>query len=178
MSLRNRLKRQLRNREFRHAYADEQLNLSIGTQIKVIREQQELSQTALAEMVGTKQAGISRAESANYDGWSIALLRRIALAFDLRLKVTFEEFGTLWNEVDEFGRESLQRRKFEHDPEFQPATALAQAAGVAQRLVPIDTIYGWRGAHGAVAEEATGGQRIPPAAITAATATAVEQGRA
>lgn len=122
MSLKNRLKQQLTDREFRHAYADEHLNLSIGTQIKVIREQQGLKQAELAAMIGTKQAGISRIESANYAGWSIAVLRRLAEAFDLRLRVSFEEFGTLWREVDDFKKESLQRRKFEDDPVFNPAS--------------------------------------------------------
>ncbi len=118
MSLRKRLKRQLRDRQFRHAYADEHLNLSISTQIKVIRESQQLSQAALGGMIGTKQAGISRIESANYSGWSIDTLRRLAEAFDLRLTVSFEEFGTLWKEVDNFKRASLERRSFAEDPEF------------------------------------------------------------
>src|ERR1700720_3189110 len=119
MSLRNRLKRQLRNRQFRHAYADEHLNLSISTQLKAIREKQKMSQSALAEKIGTKQTGISRIESANYDRWRIALLRRLAEAFDLRLRVSFEEFGTLWKEVDTFSRESLERHTFGDDPEFK-----------------------------------------------------------
>ncbi len=145
MSLRNRLKRQLRNREFRHAYADEHLNLSISTQIKTIREKQEMSQAALAQKIGTKQAGISRIESANYDGWSVALLRRLAEALDLRLRVSFEEFGTLWEEVDEFSRESLERRKFDEDPEFEESTAIAQATNnPSSNLVPIDLPLWWR----------------------------------
>ena len=136
MSLRNRLKRQLRNRQFRHAYADEHLNLSISTQIKAIRKKQGMSQAALAEKMGAKQAGISRIESANYSGWSIAVLRRLAEAFDLRLSVSFEEFGTLWKEVDDFSRPSLERLKFDEDPEFKEETAhpknmaVAQAAGL------------------------------------------------
>lgn len=143
MSLRNRLKRQLRNREFRHAYADEHLNLSISTQIKTIREKQELSQATLAGKVGTKQAGISRIESANYSGWSIGVLRRLAEAFDLRLSVSFEEFGTLWKEVDNFNRISLGRRKFDDDPEFEAATATAQAMISPRSNVLIDAPNGW-----------------------------------
>jgi SOS response regulatory protein OraA/RecX len=42
VSLRNRLKRQLRNRQFRHAYADEHLNLSISTQIILKSSQKEI----------------------------------------------------------------------------------------------------------------------------------------
>ena len=141
MSLRNRLKHQLKDRQFRHAYADEQLNLSIGTQIKVIREAQKMSQSALADKIGTKQTGISRIESANYSGWSIAILRKLAEAFDLRLRVSFEEFGTLWKEVDDFSRTSLERCKFDDDPEFKepveepvPKKAVVAQTGLLKRL--------------------------------------------
>jgi len=138
VSLRERLKRDLKDKEFRHAYADEHLNLSISTQIKVIREMQNLSQAALAEKVGTQQAGISRVESANYEGWSIGFLRKLAEAFDLRLRVSFEEFGTLWREVDIFGREFLKRRKFQEDPEFKAPDKEAARRNVL-RLLNTDT---------------------------------------
>jgi transcriptional regulator with XRE-family HTH domain len=121
MNLRQRLQISLKDEEYRNAYADEQLNLHIGTQIKVVREQQGMTQSELAQKLGTKQAGISRLESANYDGWTIGILRKLAKAFDLRLCVSFEEFGSLWKEVEEFRRETLQRRKFSADPEFSKA---------------------------------------------------------
>lgn len=129
MSLRKRLKKQLRDRQFRHAYADEHLNLSISTQIKTIREKQRMSQAVLAERIGTQQTGVSRIESVNYSGWSIAVLRRLAEAFDLRLRVSFEEFGTLWKEVDTFSRESLERRGFADDPEFKETTEVQASIG-------------------------------------------------
>jgi len=119
MRLRQRLRIDLTDKDYRHAYADEHLNLSIGTQIKVIREQQGMTQADLADRIGTKQAGVSRLESANYASWSIAALRRLAEAFDLRLRVSFEEFGTLWEEVHYFSRKSLERRRFDDDPEFK-----------------------------------------------------------
>jgi transcriptional regulator with XRE-family HTH domain len=141
VSLRNRLKRQLRDKQFRHAYADEQLNLSIGTQIKAIREKQGMTQAALAEKIGTKQTGVSRIESANYSRWSIAVLRRLAEAFDLRLRVSFEEFGTLWKEVDDFSRESLERREFKEDPEFrESANAAPPIAAVPSNGVLVDAL--------------------------------------
>lgn len=143
MSLRTRLRRQLRNKEFRHAYADEQLNLSISTQIKAVREKQKMSQATLSERIGTKQAGISRIESANYCRWSIAVLRRLAEAFDLRLRVSFEEFGTLWREVDDFSRASLERRTFGDDPEFRESSATSQGSEVSNsNVIPIDTPHG------------------------------------
>jgi transcriptional regulator with XRE-family HTH domain len=153
VSLRNRLKRQLRNRQFRHAYADEQLNLSISTQIKVIREKQKMSQAALGAKIGTKQAGISRIESANYDSWSIATLRSLAEAFDLRLRVSFEEFGTLWKEIDDFNRESLERREFDDDPEFEESSATTQAgASMNSNVIPIDATLYWHATKAAISQ--------------------------
>ncbi len=136
MSLRNRLRKDLIDPEFRHAYADEHLNLSVATQIKVIREQQKLSQKELAEKLNTKQAGVSRLESANYDGWSVRVLRKLAEAFDLRLRISFEEFGTLWHEVDCFSRESLQRRSFNEDSEFKEPVAPTSVFVSREHVIP------------------------------------------
>lgn len=113
---RNRLMKKLGDHEYRHAYADEHLNLTVSTQIKVLREQRKMNQGELAEAIGTKQAGVSRLESVDYSKWSISTLRKIAKAFDVRLKVTFEEFGTLWQEVVSSDRRSLERAKFQDDP--------------------------------------------------------------
>ena len=123
-SLRERLRENLRDREYRHGYADEALDLFLASQIRVLREQRGLSQDALAELIGTKQSGISRLESANYSSWTIKILKRIAEAFDLRLKVSFEPFGTLWQEVLTRNQEHLQRPNFEEDVEFQSAAAI------------------------------------------------------
>ena len=118
MNLRDRLRRNLRDPEYRHGYADEHLNLTLATQIKVLREQRGWSQGELAHKIGTKQTGVSRLESVNYSRWTIATIKKLAKAFDLRLKVSFEGFGALWEDVLRTSRESLQRPSFEDDPEF------------------------------------------------------------
>jgi transcriptional regulator with XRE-family HTH domain len=110
---------QFQDAEFRNAYADAFLNSRIAAQIKIIREQRDLTQAALAEKIGTKQAGISRLENINYSSWRVDTLLRLARAFDVRLRISFEEFGTLLDEVDHFGRASLQRAAFDDDPKFR-----------------------------------------------------------
>ncbi len=160
MSLRERLRNDLSDSEFRHAYADENLNLRIATQIKVLREQQKLSQKELAEKLGTKQAGISRLESADYSGWSVRVLKKLAEAFDLRLRISFEEFGTLWREVDQFSRVELERRPFKDDPEFKgpdvethsknALAAVMQLSGKASLLVEPNVLQQPRTAHDAI----------------------------
>ena len=121
-SLRERLRKRLRDSEYRHSYSDEALNLFLASQIRVLREQRGLSQAELAEIIGTKQAGISRLESADYSGWSKRTLKKLAEAFDLRLRVSFEPFGSLWEEVATRDHKTLQRPSFHEDPEFSQST--------------------------------------------------------
>jgi transcriptional regulator with XRE-family HTH domain len=48
-----------------------------------------MSQKRLAELVGTTPSVISRLESDDYRGHSLAMLRRIAAALDRRVEVRF-----------------------------------------------------------------------------------------
>lgn len=123
MELRKRLCEKLKHPEYRYAYADEALNLFLASQLRVLREQRKLSQAELAKRIGTRQAGVSRLESANYSGWTIKTLKRVARGLDLRLKVSFEPFGTLWREVATRDRKHLERLEFDKDPEFMTQIA-------------------------------------------------------
>ena len=116
--LRQKLRVKLRDPDYRHAYADEALNTFLASQIKVLRKQRKLRQANLAATLGTKQSAVSRLESADYDGWTITTLKKLAEAFDLRLRVSFEPFGTLWQDMSQCTEEHLQRPVFEKDPEF------------------------------------------------------------
>ena len=49
-----------------------------------------LSQKQLADRIGTTQSVISRLEDADYDGHSLAMLRRVAAALGRRVEVRFE----------------------------------------------------------------------------------------
>jgi len=118
-ALADKLKESFQSSEYRHGYADEFLNSSIATQIKVLREQRDWTQQQLAEKTGMQQARISVLENVNYSSHSITTLRRIAEAYDLTLNVSFEEFGKRLTDIDRFSRESLERFSFEEDPVFQ-----------------------------------------------------------
>lgn len=48
-----------------------------------------LSQRALAKLVGTTASVICRLENADYEGHSLAMLNRIALALDKRVEIRF-----------------------------------------------------------------------------------------
>lgn len=119
---------QTNEKEYRHAYADENLNATIATQIKVLREQREWRQEDLAREAEMTQPMISRYENVNYSSWSINTLKKFACAYDVWLDVRFRPFGELVTTTDEFGRKSLQVPKFDDDPFFKEAPAVAASA--------------------------------------------------
>ncbi|HEV3305599.1 MAG TPA: helix-turn-helix transcriptional regulator [Candidatus Sulfotelmatobacter sp.] len=110
------LRVELRDPEFSEGYAESFLNSYVATQIKVIREQRQMKQSDLAREVGTTQTAISRIENVNYSSWNINTLKKLARAFRVRLRVSFETYGTLPDEVGEFTQKSLQRAEREKDP--------------------------------------------------------------
>jgi transcriptional regulator with XRE-family HTH domain len=126
--LRGNLKEEFQDKEYRHAYADESLSTYIATQIKVLREQRELTQRELAERAGMAQPRIAVLEDVNYSSWSITTLRRLAQAFDVRLSVKFENFSSLIPEIETLGRDALERESFADDTWFHKKDAQSMAA--------------------------------------------------
>lgn len=104
----------------RHIYAENFLNTYIATQLKVLREDRQWTQSKLAEEAGMKQERISVLENVNYESWSVKTLKRLAKAFDLRLSIKFESFGSFLTDYDGFNRETLKRPSFDKDPVFHP----------------------------------------------------------
>ena len=108
----------LADEEFRYGYAESYLNSYVAAQIKTLREQRDMTQEDLAERMGSKQAGISRLENVNYSAWKTDTLRRIARALGVRLRISFETFGSLLDEVETFSQDSLQRVEPTADPKL------------------------------------------------------------
>lgn len=107
------------DKETRYGYVDDFLDSFLSMQIRVLRESRNWTQTQLGEKAVMKQTRISLLESMNYSDWSLDVLRRLAKAFDLRLVVKFEDFGSFIQEYfDDFDRESLKRRSFDEDAVF------------------------------------------------------------
>ena len=67
----------------------ERANLDIARKIYELRTKARLSQAQLAKRVGTTQSVISRLEDADYEGHSLAMLRRIASALEKRVEIRF-----------------------------------------------------------------------------------------
>lgn len=116
------LRKEFADEEYRYAYAEDFLNTYVATQIRVLREQRGMKQEELAERIGTKQSGISRLENVNYSSWKTESLRKIARALGVRLRISFETFGSLLDETTKFSRDGLQRETFEKDSAFAEAS--------------------------------------------------------
>jgi transcriptional regulator with XRE-family HTH domain len=115
---REALKREIQDEEYRYAYAEDFLNTWVATQIVALREQRKLSQTEFGKLIGTKQPGVSRLEDVNHSTWKTDTLKRIARALGVRLKISFETFGTLLDEDANFSRRFLMRPEFKNDLAF------------------------------------------------------------
>ena len=113
--LKNKLRERFKDVEYAHSYMETFINAAIATQIKVLREQRGLTQGELAELTSMKQERISVLENVDYGTWNVKTLRRLAEAFDVVLKVSFETFGQAIDEVGSFSREALQRTAREED---------------------------------------------------------------
>ena len=75
--------------ELRRIIAEETLNAQVARLIYEARMRAGLTQQQMAELVGTKQPVIARLEDADYEGHSLSMLQRIAVALGLRLDVRF-----------------------------------------------------------------------------------------
>ena len=71
------------------ALAECRANDEIARMIQALRTKAGLTQAQLARLVGTTASVICRLEDADYEGHSVAMLRRIAAALDRRVEIRF-----------------------------------------------------------------------------------------
>lgn len=117
----DKLRNEFQDEEYRHSYVEECLNTMIASQIKVLREQREMTQSALAKKAEMLQPRLSIMENADYSSWSVSTLKRLARALDLALSVKFESFSDVILDFEEMSRETLSRTSFKDDPVFRSA---------------------------------------------------------
>ena len=65
--------------------------LRLGYQVQVLREDANLTQVQLAEMIGTSQPSIARIESGTYNRVSLTTLLKISEALGMELEVSFRK---------------------------------------------------------------------------------------
>ena len=126
--LRGNLREEFHDKQYRDAYADESLSTYIATQIKVLREQRQLTQKELAKLADMAQPRIAALEDVNYSSWSINTLRRLAQAFDVRLSVKFETFSSLIPEIETLSPDALERASFDDDTWFHKKDSQSASA--------------------------------------------------
>lgn len=74
--------------EMQNLVNEEFEKLEIGQQIYELRKEANLTQEELADMIGTTGSVISRLESADYDGHSLKMLERIAVALGKKVAIS------------------------------------------------------------------------------------------
>ena len=84
------LEEQMRDPSFAARFESAGEAWDVALQIAALREQAGLSQKQLAKLLKTSQQQISRLESPDYEGHSLATLRRIAEVLHARVRVVFE----------------------------------------------------------------------------------------
>ncbi|MCY3682714.1 MAG: helix-turn-helix transcriptional regulator [Gemmatimonadetes bacterium] len=67
----------------------ERIHAEVAAQLYQIRIESGLSQRELAKKVGTSASVICRLENADYEGHSLAMLRRIAAALHKQIRISF-----------------------------------------------------------------------------------------
>ena len=71
------------------ALEEARANDQVARELQALRRRAGLTQKQLAALVGTTPSVISRLEDADYEGHSMAMLRRIAGALDRRVEIRF-----------------------------------------------------------------------------------------
>ena len=88
-TLKDHLAESLKNPAFKKAWEKSEVEYQLSRQIIAARLERKMTQKQLAEKADTTQAVISRIERMAVNT-SIELLKKIASAFDTRLRVSFE----------------------------------------------------------------------------------------
>lgn len=77
------------DRELQQMIAEETVNAEVARLIYEARKTAGLTQAELAKLIGSKQPVIARLEDADYEGHSLTMLQRIAIALNQRIEINF-----------------------------------------------------------------------------------------
>lgn len=84
---RNRLKEDLRDKDFKQAFDEEDVFARLAVEIAKAREEQGLSQRQLAERLHTTQQTVSRLENPRNRSFSLTSLIKLAKVFHKSLEI-------------------------------------------------------------------------------------------
>ena len=83
------LRGELKNKEFKKAFNEEEVYASLAIQTANIRQEKGITQGELAKRLHTTQQTVSRLENIHNKSYSLKTLIRLAQALDKGLKVEF-----------------------------------------------------------------------------------------
>ncbi|OGD19930.1 MAG: hypothetical protein A2Y69_09335 [Candidatus Aminicenantes bacterium RBG_13_59_9] len=129
-SIKLNLSKKLKDKAFRHIFFRGQTQDTIAMSIVYLRKMRGKRQSDLAIETGMKQSAISRIEQAEYSGWSLSTLWRVAEALDARLNVTFEPIEEVIRYYQEKESENYQLEQ----------KALVSKAGALMEDISMDRI--------------------------------------
>jgi len=89
VKFKNYLKEELKNKEFKKAFNEEEVYASLAVQTAKIRQEKGITQEDLAKRLHTTQQTVSRLEDIHNKSYSLKTLIRLARALDKGLKVEF-----------------------------------------------------------------------------------------
>ena len=89
VKFKDHLREQLKNREFKKAFDEEDVYARLAIQIAKLRERQGINQKDLAKRLHTSQQMISRLEHPENGSLSVATLIKLAQAFHKKLDIRF-----------------------------------------------------------------------------------------
>lgn len=120
-TVRDRLREELNDFEYRHEYASEFLDMIVARQIRALRKERGWTQSELAAKLQKKQSFISAIEDEDYGALSLSTLKELARVFDVHLEVRFTSFADLLDDVERSSLEELQVPPFSEDARFASA---------------------------------------------------------
>ena len=82
------LERKLKNKKFRKSFDEQGFKLEVAYKIMKLRKSKKISQSLLAEKIGTSQSNVARFE-AGQQNFSLRFLGRVAEALESELVVSF-----------------------------------------------------------------------------------------
>jgi DNA-binding XRE family transcriptional regulator len=88
-TLKDLLRKKLRNPEFRRAYAEEDLPARVAVRIAALREERGMTQRALARKLRVSQQALSLLENPASSNYTLRTLQRVAAALKKDLVVEF-----------------------------------------------------------------------------------------
>lgn len=116
----------LRSKAYRNSFSQSITSTQIATQIRLLREASGLSQSEMAKKLGTRQSAVARLEDANYGKQSLAVLHKIAAAFDVAAWVEFIPYSTLLQRIADLSPVAITPKTYEleFDEHGEPNTSV------------------------------------------------------